>query len=49
MITNDANKNIEPLKCQYLTVFPISNIKFPVNNIKQKILFKFNKIAFFLF
>ena len=48
-MTNDANKNIEPLKCQYFTALPISNIKYPVNNIKQKILFKFNKISFFLF
>ena len=49
IITKDENKNIEPLKCQCLTIFPINKIKNPVNNIKQKILHKFNKILFFLF
>ena len=48
-MTKDANKNIEPLKFQYFTAFPINNIKYPVNNIKQKMLFKFNKISFFIF
>ena len=41
IMTKDANKNIEPLKFQYFTAFPINNIKYPVNNIKQKMLFKF--------
>ena len=49
MKRQEKNKKMEPLNFKNLNIFPINKIQKPENNTKEKKLFKYNNILFFLF